>query len=80
MSKCREGLSPEYYGFLHRHEAKPGFPEMKKHVVVDLEDWKEARELKAQIKEMAQLIKKEGSRNVFVDYSKLREMLIEMSK
>jgi hypothetical protein len=43
----REGypnLGEAFTGFLHRHPARPGFPEMKKHVVVDLEDWIIARE------------------------------------
>lgn len=38
-------LGNEYTGFLHRHKPKPGFPEMTKHVVVDLEDWEKAREM-----------------------------------
>jgi len=43
----REGfpdLGPEYTGFLHRHPPRPGYPEMKRHVVVDLEDWLLARQ------------------------------------
>lgn len=40
----RVDLGPDYIGFLHRHESKPGFPEMRSHVVVNLSHWEDARE------------------------------------
>jgi len=48
IMKKNEGyphLGEAYTGILHRHPASDKWPEMKKHVVVDLEDWKYAREL-----------------------------------
>lgn len=37
-------LGEDYSGFLHRHPATQKFPEMKKHVVVDLDQWIKARQ------------------------------------
>ena len=44
-----EQTEDPHKGFLHRHKAKPGYPEMKKHVVVDLVDWEIVRKLKFDI-------------------------------
>jgi len=38
-------LGEAYTGILHRHPASEKWPEMKNHVVVDLEDWNYARKL-----------------------------------
>ena len=48
IAKKSEGyphLGEAYTGILHRHPASDKWPEMKKHVVVDLEDWEYVREL-----------------------------------
>jgi hypothetical protein len=64
-------LGPEYTGFLHRHPARPGFPEMKSHVVVDLDDWLVARKFYETIKLLrSALIGIVGSS----DIDKLKEM------
>ena len=47
-------LGEAYTGILHRHPASDKWPEMKKHVVVDLKDWEYAREL---IKSIGPLLK-----------------------
>ena len=41
-------FGPEYTGFLHRHPPRPGYPEMNRHVVVDVEDWVIARQKAAE--------------------------------